>query len=171
MKILVIGGGGREHALVWKLGQGAGVEKIWCAPGNGGIAGEAECVATDAGDVAGLVALAEKNKPDLTVVGPELALVNGLVDAFGERNWRVVGPDKKAAQLEGSKIFAKEFLQRHNIPTAELYGAHDSAGCAYGALCLVVLPVVVKAGGLCAGKGVFGSPNPGAATDFIERVM
>jgi phosphoribosylamine--glycine ligase len=171
MKILVIGGGGREHALVWKLGQGADVEKIWCAPGNGGIAGEAECLAVDAGNVAGLVALAEKIKPELTVVGPELPLVNGLVDAFSERRWAVVGPDKKAAQLEGSKIFAKEFLQRHNIPTAELYGAHDSAGGAYGALCAVDWPVVIKADGLCAGKGVFVAPNPDAATEFIERVM
>jgi phosphoribosylamine--glycine ligase len=171
MKILVIGGGGREHGLVWKLAESAGVEKIWCAPGNGGIAGEAECVAVDAGDVAGLAALAEKSKPDLTVVGPELPLVNGLVDAFAERRWAVVGPDKKAAQLEGSKIFAKDFLQRHNIPTAELYGAHDSAGGAYGALCAVDWPVVIKADGLCAGKGVFVAPDPDAATDFIERVM
>jgi phosphoribosylamine---glycine ligase len=171
MKILVIGGGGREHALVWKLVQGPSVEKIWCAPGNGGIAGEAECVAADAGDVAALVALAEKIKPDLTVVGPEVPLVNGLVDAFSERRWAVVGPNRKAAQLEGSKIFAKEFLQRHNIPTAELYGAHDSAGGAYGALCAVDWPVVIKADGLCAGKGVFVAPNPDAATDFIERVM
>ena len=171
MKILVIGGGGREHGLVWKLGQGAGVEKIWCAPGNGGIAGEAECVTVDTGDVAGLLGLAEMIKPDLTVVGPELPLVNGLVDAFSERRWAVVGPNKKAAQLEGSKIFAKEFLQRHSIPTADLYGAHDSAGGAYGALCAVNWPVVIKADGLCAGKGVFVAPNPDAATDFIERVM
>jgi phosphoribosylamine--glycine ligase len=171
MKILVIGGGGREHALVWKLRQCAGAEKIWCAPGNGGIAGEAECVSADAGDVAGLIALAEKMMPDLTVVGPELPLMNGLVDAFAERNFVVVGPDRKAAQLEGSKIFAKEFLQRHDIPTAELYGAHDSAGGAYGALCAVDWPVVIKADGLCAGKGVFVAPNPDAATDFIERVM
>jgi phosphoribosylamine--glycine ligase len=171
MKILVIGGGGREHALVWKLGQSAGVEKIWGAPGNGGIAGEAECAGVESGDVAGLIALAESVKPDLTVVGPELPLVNGLVDAFTERKWAVVGPDKKAAQLEGSKIFAKEFLQRHNIPTADLYGAHDSAGDAYGALCAVDWPVVIKADGLCAGKGVFVAPNPDAATDFIERVM
>ena len=85
MKILVIGGGGREHALVWRLREGASVEKIWCAPGNGGIAGEAECVAVDGGDVAGLVALAERVRPDLTVVGLELPLVNGLVDAFVER--------------------------------------------------------------------------------------
>jgi phosphoribosylamine---glycine ligase len=171
MKIFVIGGGGREHALVWKLGQGKGVEKIWCAPGNGGIAEEAECAAVDVDDVAALVALAERVRPDLTVVGPELPLVNGLVDAFRKRNWPVVGPEKKAAQLEGSKIFAKEFLQRHGIPTAELYGAHDSAGAAYGALCSVDWPVVIKADGLCAGKGVLVAGNPDEATDFIERVV
>jgi phosphoribosylamine--glycine ligase len=171
MKILVVGGGGREHALVWKLRESAGVQRVWCAPGNGGIAGEAECVAVEAGDVPGLVAVAEKFAPNLTVVGPELPLVNGLVDAFAERKWAIVGPNKKAAQLEGSKIFAKEFLQRNSIPTAEMYGAHDSAGAAYGALCAVDWPVVIKADGLCAGKGVFVAPNPDAATDFIERVM
>ena len=171
MKILVIGGGGREHTLVWKLRQSPGVEKIWCTPGNGGIAAEAECLAIDAGDVAALVALAENIHPDLTVVGPELPLVNGLTDAFRQRNWAVVGPSQQAAQLEGSKIFSKEFLQRHGIPTAELYGAYDSPGDAYGALCAVDWPVVIKADGLCAGKGVFLAPNPDAATDFIERVM
>jgi phosphoribosylamine---glycine ligase len=171
MKVLVIGSGGREHALVWKLSQSSRVEKIWCAPGNGGIAGEAECIAADAGDVAGLVALAEKISPDLTVVGPELPLVNGLVDAFEQRKWRIVGPTKQAAQLEGSKIFTKEFLERHNIPTAPMYGAYDSPGAAYSALCAVDWPVVIKADGLCAGKGVFLAPNPDAATDFIERVL
>jgi phosphoribosylamine--glycine ligase len=171
MKILVIGGGGREHALVWKLKQSARVEKIWCAPGNGGIAAEAECVAADPGDVAALVALAEKIGPDLTIVGPELPLVNGVVDAFAQRNWPIVGPSQQAAQLEGSKIFSKEFLQHHAIPTAEMYGAYDSPGDAYGALCAVDWPVVIKADGLCAGKGVFLAPNPDAATDFIERVM
>jgi len=171
MKVLVIGGGGREHALVWKLKESKGVEKIWCAPGNGGIAAEAECVAADSGDVAGFVALAEKLRPDLTVVGPELPLVNGLVDAFAERQWPIVGPTKLAAQLEGSKVFTKEFLERHNIPTAAMYGAYDSAGVAYGALCAVDWPVVIKADGLCAGKGVFVATNPDAATDFIERVM
>jgi len=171
MKVLVIGGGGREHALVWKLSQSSRVEKIWCAPGNGGIAGEAECIAADAGDVASLVALAEKISPDLTVVGPELPLVNGLVDAFEQRKWQIVGPTKQAAQLEGSKIFTKEFLERHNIPTAPMYGAYDSPGAAYSALCAVDWPVVIKADGLCAGKGVFLAPNPDAATDFIERVL
>ena len=169
MKILVIGGGGREHALVWKLKSSA--EKVWCAPGNGGIAEEAECIAAEPGDVAGLVALAEQIRPDLTVVGPELPLVKGLVDAFEARKWAVVGPTQKAAQLEGSKVFAKEFLERHKIPTAAMYGAYDSPGGAYGALCEVDWPVVIKADGLCAGKGVFVAPNPDAATDFIERVM
>jgi phosphoribosylamine---glycine ligase len=171
MKILVIGGGGREHALVWKLKQGAGVEQIWCVPGNGGIAAEAECIAADAGNVTAMLALAEKLGPDLTVVGPELPLVNGLVDAFEERKRAIVGPSKQAAQLEGSKVFTKEFLQRHNIPTAAMYGVYDSPGGAYGALCEVDWPVVIKADGLCAGKGVFVAPNPDAATDFIERAM
>ena len=171
MKILVIGGGGREHALVWKLKGSAGVEKIWCVPGNGGIAAEAECVAAGSRDVAGLVTLAERIGPDLTVVGPELPLVEGLTDAFARRNWPVVGPSQQAAQLEGSKVFTKQFLERHHIPTATMYGAYDSPGAAYGALCEVDWPVVIKADGLCAGKGVFVAPNPDAATDFLERVM
>lgn len=171
MKILVIGGGGREHALVWKLKEGARVDGVLCAPGNGGIAEEAECLAADLGDVDALVRLAEKVAPDLTVVGPELPLVHGLVDAFEQRKRAIVGPTKQAAQLEGSKVFTKEFLQRHNIPTAAMYGVYDSPGEAYGALCEVDWPVVIKADGLCAGKGVFVAPNPDAATGFIERAM
>jgi phosphoribosylamine--glycine ligase len=171
MKVMVIGGGGREHALVWKLRASTRIGKVWCVPGNGGIAAEAECVGADAGDVAALVALAEKNAPDLTVVGPELPLVSGIVDAFEQRKWTIVGPTKQAAQLEGSKVFAKEFLNRHKIPTAEMYGAYDSPGDAYGALCAVDWPVVIKADGLCAGKGVFVARNPDEATDFIEHVM
>jgi phosphoribosylamine---glycine ligase len=171
MKILVLGGGGREHALVWKLKESPRVEKIWCAPGNGGIAEDAECVAADPADVAGLVALAERIGPDLTVVGPELPLVNGIGDAFRERKWPIVAPSRQAAQLEGSKIFSKEFLRRHKIPTAELYGTSDSAQEARAALRSVKWPVVIKADGLCAGKGVLLAENPGAATDFIERLM
>ena len=171
MKILVIGGGGREHALIWKLKQSARVEKIWCAPGNGGIAEDAECVAVDAGEVASLVALAEKIRPDLTVVGPELPLVNGLCDTFAQRNWAIVGPTRQAAQLEGSKIFSKEFLLRHNIPTATMYGAFDSPRDAYAALSSVKWPLVIKADGLCAGKGVFLAPDAEAAKQFLERVM
>jgi len=171
MKILVIGGGGREHALVWRLRQSPRVEKIWCAPGNAGIAAEAECVVADPGDVAALVALAERIGPDLTVVGPELPLVNGIADAFEQRGWPIVAPSREASQLEGSKIFAKEFLERHNIPTAKMYGAFDSPAMAYAALRSVDWPLVIKADGLCAGKGVFLAPNAKAAHDFIERVM
>src|SRR6266704_1408405 len=149
MKILVLGGGGREHALVWKLKQSPRVEKIWCAAGNGGIAAEAECLAIDAGDVVAIVALAENIQPD----------------------WAIVGPSKQAAQLEGSKIFSKEFLGRHRIPTAKIYGAYDSAADVYRALGSVAWPVVIKADGLCAGKGVFLAPDFAAAKDFVERVM
>jgi len=171
MNILVIGGGGREHALVWKLKQSPRVEKIWCAPGNGGIARDAECVTIDAGDVAGLVAFAEKKLPDLTVVGPELPLVDGIGDAFRERGWAIVGPSKLAAQLEGSKIFSKEFLLRHHIPTAKMYGSFDSAKDAYSALPNLTFPVVIKADGLCAGKGVLVAQDFEQARSFIERVM
>jgi phosphoribosylamine--glycine ligase len=171
MKILVLGGGGREHALVWKLTQSPRVEKIWCAPGNGGIAADAECVAMDVGDVDRIVALAQEIQPDLTVVGPELPLVNGLTDAFRQRNWAVVGPSQRAAQLEGSKVFSKEFLQRHRIPTAKMYGAFDSPQEVYKALTSEKFPVVIKADGLCAGKGVFLAPDFAAAKDFVERAM
>src|SRR6266478_2729914 len=171
MKILVLGGGGREHALVWKLRQSPRVEKIWCAPGNGRIAAEALCVAIDAGDVAAIVALAEKIQPDLTIVGPELPLVNGLTDAFRQRNWAIVGPSQQAAQLEGSKIFSKEFLVRHGIPTAKMHGTFDTPADAYRALNSVAWPVVIKADGLCAGKGVFLAPDFADAKDFVERVM
>lgn len=171
MRILVIGGGGREHALVWKLGQSAAVEKIWCAPGNGGISAEAECVALDAGDVAGILAFAEQARPDLTVVGPELPLVNGISDAFAARGWKIVGPSRQAAQLEGSKIFSKEFLLRRKIPTARMYGAFESAAEACGALDGVKWPVVLKADGLCGGKGVVVAQDREEAAEFIARSM
>ncbi len=171
MKVLVIGGGGREHALVWKLAQSQQVEKIWCAPGNGGIAAEAECMAADVGDVHGLAALAERLGPDLTVVGPELPLVNGIGDAFRARRWPIVAPSQQAAQLEGSKIFAKEFLLRHGIPTARRIGTYDSASKACDALRGATWPLVIKADGLCAGKGVFLAPDAASAKDFIESVL
>src|SRR5215475_10948180 len=171
MKILVIGGGGREHALVWRLAQSPRVDKIWCAPGNGGIAAQAECVAIDAGDVEGLTEFAAKVQPDLTVVGPELPLVHGVADAFAERGWPIVAPSRQASQLEGSKIFTKEFLERHQIPTAKMCGAFDSAGSARAALDRVTWPVVLKADGLCAGKGVVVAPDAATATDFIDRVL
>jgi len=171
MNVLVVGGGGREHALVWKLRQSPRMEKIWCAPGNGGIAPDAECVEIDAGNVAGLVAFAEKNLPDLTVVGPELPLVNGIADAFHARHWAIVGPSKQAAQLEGSKIFAKQFLRRQGIPTARMLETFDSAEQAASALRSAAWPVVLKADGLCGGKGVLVAQNLEEACDFLERAM
>ena len=171
MKILVIGGGGREHALVWKLRESPRVEKIWCAPGNGGIAAEGECVPIDAGDVNALIAFAEKNHPDLTVVGPELPLVHGVADAFRARNLPIIGPSQIAAQLEGSKIFSKQFLLRHNIPTAEMYGAFENADEADAALEKVRYPLVMKADGLCAGKGVLLAADENEARAFIDSTM
>ena len=171
MRVLVIGAGGREHALVWKLRESPLVQKIWCAPGNGGIAAEAECVAADSGDVEALVQLAERLRPDLTVVGPELPLVRGISDAFRACRFPIIGPSQIAAQLEGSKIFSKEFLQRHNIPTARPYGSFDSAADAGRALADMPWPVVIKADGLCGGKGVLLASTAEQAVDFIERAM
>jgi phosphoribosylamine--glycine ligase len=171
VKVQVIGGGGREHALVWKLRESPRVKKIWCAPGNGGIAQDAICLPVEANDVQGLATLAEKLRPDLTVIGPELPLVSGLSDALRARNLAVVGPSQIAAQLEGSKIFAKEFLARHSIPTARLYGEFATPDEAYAALAEVPYPVVVKADGLCAGKGVLLAQSESEARDFVTRAM
>src|SRR5450755_1360335 len=153
MKVLVIGSGGREHALVWKLRQSPRVSQVYCAPGNGGIAEEAICLAADVKNVGSLVAVAEQIRPDLTVIGSELALALGVVDEFARRGWRVFGPTKAAAQLESSKSFAKEFLQRHRIPTAH-FAICDSIDEVLAALPHFSAPVVVKADGLAAGKGV-----------------
>jgi len=171
MNVLVIGSGGREHALVWKLRESARVEKIWCAPGNGGIAEDANCLPVESGDTAGLIAIAEKLRPDLTVIGPELPLVNGVADALRARNLTVVGPSQIAAQLEGSKIFTKNFLLRHGIPTAALYGEFPQPSEAYAALQTLKFPIVVKADGLCAGKGVLVTDSASEAKDFITRAM
>src|SRR5882757_7248303 len=153
MKVLVIGSGGREHALVWKLRQSPRVTKVYCAPGNGGIAEEAECLAVDVKSLDSLVAVANRIQPDLTVVGPELPLMLGVVDEFTRRGWRTFGPTKAAAQLETSKSFAKEFLQRHHIPTAH-YAICNSMDEVLESLPHFHAPVVVKADGLAAGKGV-----------------
>jgi len=171
MKILVLGGGGREHALVWKLRQSPTVEAIWCAPGNGGISNDAECVPLDLSDVKATADLAVKLGADLTIVGPELPLVLGVADEFSRRGLTLLGPEKKAAQLEGSKVFAKQFMARHGIPTAAIYGTYDLAIDAYTELCAVDWPLVIKADGLCAGKGVLVTSSPDEATAFIERAM
>jgi phosphoribosylamine--glycine ligase len=155
MKILVIGGGGREHALAWKLAQSPRVEKIHVAPGNAGTAREAKCenVPVNAEDVDGLLRFAQQNKINLTVVGPEAPLVLGAVDRFRAAGLAIFGPTQQGAQLEGSKAFAKDFLARHKIPTAA-YGNFTDVAAAEAFIRRHGAPIVVKADGLAAGKGV-----------------
>ena len=153
MKVLVIGSGGREHALVWKLRQSPRVTEIFCAPGNGGISDDARCFPVEQKSVDSMVQLANQLRPDLTIIGPELPLQLGVVDEFARRGWPVFGPTKAAAQLETSKSFAKEFMQRHRIPTAH-YAICTSSAEVKDALSRFSAPVVVKADGLAAGKGV-----------------
>lgn len=171
MRVLLIGGGGREHALVWKLSQSRSVSKIWCAPGNGGISQQAECVSANLTDISAVAELAAGLNPDLTVVGPEQPLVDGIADEFARRRLRIIGPSREWAQLEGSKIFAKRFLNRHNIPTAEVRGIFSSAHEANKALENLKYPVVLKADGLCSGKGVFVAKSYSEAGDFVKRVL
>lgn len=171
MKVLVIGSGGREHALVWKLRQSSMVQKVYCAPGNGGIESDAECIALDLGNVKAAADIAANVGADLTVVGPEVPLVAGIADEFAARGLTILGPVRSAAQLEGSKVFAKKFMERHGIPTASTYGIFDSALDVYAELCAVDWPLVIKADGLCAGKGVLVTSSPDEATAFVDRVM
>lgn len=171
MKILVIGSGAREHGIVWKLGQCASVEKVWCAPGNAGIAQSTECIALDLNNIAATADLATQLGADLTIVGPELPLVLGIADEFAKRGLAVLGPGQVAAQLEGSKVFAKEFMERHGIPTAAVYGIFESPVDAYTALDSVEWPLVIKADGLCAGKGVLVTSSAQEATAFLDRCM
>ena len=171
MKILVIGSGGREHALVWKLRQSPSVSKIWCAPGNGGISQQAECIPANLADIRALGDLAQKLGADLTVVGPEQPLVDGIAEEFDRRKLKIIAPSKECAQLEGSKIFAKEFLNRHAIPTAATYGVFASASDALKKLESLQYPLVLKADGLCGGKGVLVAKSFGGAADFTDRVL
>src|SRR5215471_3947533 len=153
MKVLVLGGGGREHALVWKLRQSPRITKLYCAPGNGGIAQEATCLPLDVRSLDSIVAVANQIQPDLTVIGPEMPLTLGVVDEFQRRGWPVFGPTRAAAQLESSKSFAKQFMQRHRIPTAH-YAICTTVDEVRAALSHFHAPIVVKADGLAAGKGV-----------------
>ena len=171
MRVLVVGGGGREHALAWKLSRSPQVEGVWCAPGNAGIADVATCVALAPDDLRGLVRLARDQAIDLTVVGPEMPLTLGVVDRFAQEGLRVFGPTAAAARLEGSKVFAKELLRQLRVPTA-FFGAFDDADEAARFIDEVGAPVVVKADGLAAGKGVFichTVPEAKAAVDQIMR--
>jgi len=171
MKILVIGGGGREHAIVWELARNASAEKVWCAPGNDGIAQDVECLPLDVKNVKAAADLAARLGADLTIVGPEVPLVAGIADEFAARGLKLLGPGREAAQLEGSKIFAKTFLERHGIPTAGVYGIFEDAAEARAALGRVKWPLVIKADGLCAGKGVLVTASADEAAEFVERVM
>jgi phosphoribosylamine--glycine ligase len=172
MKVLVIGSGGREHALAWKAAQSSRVELVYVAPGNAGTAREAkvENVAVGADDVPGLVEFARSESIDLTIVGPEVPLVAGVVDAFQAMGLRCFGPTQAAAQLEGSKAFTKDFLARHNIPTAE-YQTFTVADEAIDYVRAKGAPIVVKADGLAAGKGVIVAQNEAEAIAAVEDML
>lgn len=170
MKILIVGGGGREHAIAWKLAQSKKVDKIYCAPGNAGIAEVAECVAIKAEDVEGICGFAKEKKIDLTVIGPEVPLSMGIVDALAEEGLKAFGPNQKCAQLESSKSFTKAFLDRHHIPTAgyqeftDITELKKSVG-------IFGYPMVIKADGLAAGKGVVIAEDEEAALKAIDEIM
>ncbi len=172
MNILVIGGGGREHALAWKLAQSVSAERVFVAPGNAGTAREAklENAAIDNGDIDALVDFARRNAIDLTIVGPEAPLVMGVVDAFQAAGLRCFGPTRGAAQLEGSKSFTKDFLARHRIPTAD-YQTFDELQAALDYLRIKGAPIVVKADGLAAGKGVIVAMDLGTAEDAVRDML
>lgn len=170
MKILLIGGGGREHALAWKLAQSPRVEKLYCAPGNPGIAAVAECVNIDVSDNEALGQFALKHDIGLTVVGPELPLTNGLVDHFAALNLKAFGPSRRAAQLEGSKAFAKEIMHKYNIPTAAS-AAFTEADKAIAYIKEQGAPIVVKADGLAAGKGVVVAMTVAEAVAAVDMMM
>lgn len=172
MKILVVGSGGREHALAWKISQSPHLEKLFCAPGNPGTMSIAENVAIDSSDIQGLADFAAREKIGLTVVGPELPLTMGIVDEFEERDLKIFGPDKRTAELEGSKVFAKQFMERHQIPTAaskiaespeEAKEILNSGKFSF--------PLVVKADGLAAGKGVIICENLKEAEEIVRLIM
>jgi len=172
MKVLVVGGGGREHALAWKFAREASVSEVICAPGNPGIGASARLVDAPASDLAALIALAEREVIDLTVVGPELPLDRGIADLFASRGLKIFGPSRAAAQLECSKVFAKAFMSRHGIPTAR-YRTCDNAADAHAVVASGELgfPLVVKADGLAAGKGVVVAPDRAAADLAVTAAM
>jgi len=170
MNILIIGSGGREHALAWKIKQSPLVKHLYCAPGNGGIAGIAECVPIKADDAVALVQFAKDKDVELTIVGPEAPLVAGIVDLFEGAGLKVFGPSQAAARLEGSKVFAKEFMYECNIPTAN-FQKFDNVDEAKEFLTQVNFPIVVKADGLASGKGVVICQKPEEAEKAITEIM
>lgn len=170
MKVLVIGGGGREHALVWKIAQSPKVNKIYCAPGNAGISGLAECVDIKVEDLDGLAEFALNNNIDLTVVGPEVPLTLGVVDRFEKDGLRIFGPARNAAIIEGSKEFSKEIMVKYGVPTAA-YGSFTNEAEALAYIDKVGAPIVVKADGLAAGKGVVVAMDMETAKNAVKEIM
>ena len=170
MRILVVGGGGREHAICWKLSNESDVEKIYCAPGNAGISSVAKCIDIQDSDIENLLKFAKENQIDLTIVGPEIPLVAGIVDAFEKEGLKIFGPNKKCAQLEGSKSFSKDFMIRHNLPTAK-YKEYTNLDEAISEIDSFGYPVVIKADGLAAGKGVVIPENREDAITTLKEMM
>src|SRR5690242_9284205 len=178
MKILVIGSGGREHALVWKLTQSARAERIWCAPGNAGVTTEkclkneapVECVAIAAEDLPGLLQFAREKTPDLTVVGPDNPLAAGIVDLFLRNGLRIWGPNQRASQFESSKAFAQEFMQKYRIPTAQS-GVFSEAKSAKAFAASLGGRCAVKADGLALGKGVLMCGSVQDAENAIDQIL
>lgn len=170
MKVLVVGSGGREHALVWKISKSNAVSRIYCAPGNGGIGAIAGCVDIAADDIEGLLSFAKKERIDFTVVGPEAPLVSGIVDVFENEGLNVFGPVSQGAMLEGSKVFSKNFMKKHGIPTAgfEIFSNPDEARDYIRGK---KSPLVVKADGLAAGKGVFVCSCAAEAEEAVDIIM
>ena len=170
MKVLVIGSGGREHALVWKITQSPKVSQVYCAPGNAGISRLAQCVNIDADSIEKLIDFAQKEKIDLTVVGPELPLSRGIVNEFNKQGLRIFGPSKEAAKIESSKVFSKYLLKKYNIPTAN-YQVFQNSEKALDYIKQKTFPLVIKADGLAAGKGVFIVKNLLEAKDALNALM
>ncbi|MGI6425281.1 MAG: phosphoribosylamine--glycine ligase [Tepidanaerobacteraceae bacterium] len=170
MKVLVVGSGGREHTLVWKIAQSPRVREIYCAPGNAGIKNLATCVNISADDIKGLADFAEEKRIDLTIVGPEGPLVEGIVDEFETRGLDIFGPSKAAAQIEGSKVFSKNLMKKYDIPTAD-YQVFDKFEDAITYIDTVDVPLVVKAEGLAAGKGVIIAKDRDEAKAAVKDIM
>lgn len=170
MKVLVVGGGGREHAICWKLAQSPKIDELYCAPGNAGIAAVATCIAIGTEDVEGICKFAEDEKIDLAVIGPEVPLAMGITDALEQKGVKVFGPNQKCSQLEASKSFTKAFLARHDIPTAG-YKEFTDQDALMDAVGMYGYPMVLKADGLAAGKGVVIAENEADAKQAIEEMM
>jgi len=170
MNVLIVGGGGREHALAWAITRSPGIGEIFVAPGNGGTDAIAKNVAIAPNDIDGLIQLARDNNVSLTIVGPEAPLVAGIVDRFDKAGLRCFGPGREAARLEGSKVFAKEFMARHGIPTAD-FAVFDDPDAAKEHVSKGQGPLVIKADGLAQGKGVIVALTRGQALSAVDQIM